>query len=86
MTDNLPDCLNGRVDLLFRIVDANRKPRARGDAEPLVERLRAVVSGAQADALASEDFREVVRVDAVDGEAEATTCGMANGKWQVANR
>ena len=40
-----------------------------GDAEAAHQRLRAVVAGAHADALAAEDLGDVVRVDAVEREA-----------------
>ena len=42
------------------------------DAESPMERLRAVVPRAETDTPASEHFGEVMRMDAVDNEAEAT--------------
>ena len=56
------------VDLLARGVHGERGAAARGDAEPAHQRLRAVVAGAHADALAAEDLGDVVRVHAVEGE------------------
>ena len=41
-----------------------------GDAEAAHQRLRAVVAGADADALAAEDLRDVVRVHAVEVEGD----------------
>lgn len=60
------------VDLLLCIVDPHTQPCGRLYPESPVQWLRAVMPRAQADPLMSENFGEVVGVNAVDGEAEAT--------------
>ena len=49
---------------------ANDARELAGDAEAAHQRLRAVVAGADADALAAEDLGDVVRVDALEGERD----------------
>ena len=58
------------VDVVARGVDGERRARRRGDAEAPHQRLRAVVAGADADALAAEDLGHVVRVHAVERERD----------------
>src|SRR6185312_10006196 len=58
---------------------AERRARGRADAEAAHQRLRAVMSGADADAGAVGELGDVVRVDAVDRERRerAATLGVA---------
>ena len=51
------------VDLLGDRVEVEARARRRGDAEARHQRLRAVVAGADGDALPVEDLGDVVRVD-----------------------
>ena len=51
-----------QVDLGRRVVEIEAGPRAGGDAEPVVQRLRAVVAGADGDALLVEQLGDVVGV------------------------
>ena len=55
-----------RGDIRGVAVQAERCTRARADAEPAVQRLRAVMTRANRDAIAIEHGREVVRMNAVD--------------------
>src|SRR3546814_11310022 len=65
------------VDLPTGVVEAHRRPRRGRHAEPLHQRLRAVVADADGDALALDDGAEVVRMDAVWREGEI---GRASGR------
>src|SRR3546814_5031776 len=56
------------VDLPTGVVEAHRRPRRGRHAEPLHQRLRAVVADADGDALAVDDGADVVRMDAVRSE------------------
>ena len=49
-----------------------------------MERLRAVVPGAEADPPPTQDFGEVVGMDAVDRETDAAAGRAACGSWLVA--
>ena len=51
-------------------VEVEARARRRRDAEPRHQRLRAVVAGADRDALPVEHLRDVVRVDPVDVERD----------------
>ena len=62
--------LGQRIDLGLGIVHGERGPARRRDAEPLHQRLRAVVAGAHRDARAVDDGRDVVRVQPVDAERD----------------
>src|SRR5689334_11288511 len=57
------------VDLLRRRVEVRRRAHAGLHAEPQVGRLGAVVPGPHGDALAVEQLRHVVGVDALELEA-----------------
>src|SRR6267378_8328131 len=54
---------NERVDVVHVVVDVERCARCRRHAEPPHQRLRAVMPGADADAVAVEDRGEVVGMD-----------------------
>ena len=51
-----------QIDFGRRVVEIEARPRAGGDAEPVVQRLRAVVAGADRDALLVEQLGDVVRM------------------------
>src|SRR3546814_6449573 len=57
-------------DLPTGVVEAHRRPRRGRHAEPLHQRLRAVVADADGDALAVDDGADVVRMDAVEREGD----------------
>src|SRR4029079_2607732 len=58
------------VDVVLVVVDVERGPGRRRDAEHPHQRLRAVVPGPDADAVLVEHLRDVVRVDALEGEGD----------------
>ena len=58
------------VDFLALVVEGQRHARGAGHAHALHGGLRAVVAGADGDAVAVEDGAEVVRVDAVEHEGD----------------
>src|SRR5215831_9783161 len=62
--------LDELVDLGLRRVEVERRARRRLDAEPRVRRLRAVVARAYGDPPRVEQLRDVVRVHAVELEAD----------------
>ena len=59
---NLADRVDQEIDLGRRVVEVEARPGAGGDAEPVVQRLRAMVAGADGDALLVEQLGHVVRV------------------------
>jgi hypothetical protein len=61
-----------RVDLVLVVVDPHRRSNRRRFANPLRERLRAMMPCAHADLLRVEELRHVVRVHAFDGETHRT--------------
>ena len=64
------EALDQAVDLLAGRVDAEAGAGGGGDAEPLHQRLGAVVAGADRDAVAVEDLGDVVGVDALELEGD----------------
>jgi MFS family permease len=68
---DLPDAIEPDDQSLHvrdRVVDRERRPRRRRYAELAHQRLRTVMSGAHADALAPEDLPDVVRMRALQRE------------------
>ena len=61
---------SARSTSVARVVDGEGRARGGGDAEAAHQRLRAVVAGAHADALAAEDLADVVRVGALERERD----------------
>ena len=59
---DLGDDFDQQVDFGRRVVEVEAGPGAGGDAEPVVERLGAVVAGADGDALLVEQLGDVVGV------------------------
>ena len=57
-----------RVDVVVVVVQRQRGPRRRRHAEPIHQRLAAMVAGADGHALAIENRPHVVRVHAVEDE------------------
>src|SRR3989442_788075 len=71
----LPQPLDERVDVVAGVVEVQRRTRAGGHAEALVQRLGAVMAGAHRDAVSVEHLADVVRVDlppvrALQGEGD----------------
>src|SRR4051794_38475190 len=64
------EALDQALHVRERVVHGERCARRRGDAEPAHQRLRAVVTGADAHAGAPEDLADVVRVRAVKRERD----------------
>src|SRR5262245_20992271 len=64
------DAIGQTVDVVEVVVDREAGARRGRHVEPLHHRLRAVMAGADSDARAVEDLREVVRMDAIDDEAD----------------
>ncbi len=64
------EAVDQAVDLLARRVDAEARAGGGGDAEPVHQRLGAVVAGAHRHAVAIEDLGDVVGVDAVELERD----------------
>ena len=64
------EALDQAVDVVAGGVDGERRARRRGHAEAAHQRLRAVVAGAHAHALAPEDLGHVVRVHALERERD----------------
>ena len=62
------------MDVIASIVDTNAQSRRCRNAEPPVQRLRAVMSGAQTNALTAEDVGEIVGVDSIDDKTDAAGC------------
>src|SRR6266511_4777160 len=67
---DLVQALDEAVDLLGDRVEVEARPVRGGDAESGHQRLAAVVSGADRDALPVEDLRDVVRMDALEVEGD----------------
>ena len=76
--------LDQPVDLLGRRVDAEAGAGRRGDAEAVHQRLRAVVAGADGDAVAVEDLGDVVGVDALELERDRADALGAAGRAEDA--
>lgn len=72
------DRFRTHVNLFLHVVDAYREPCRGTNLEPLMQRHAAVMAGAEADAVPAQDFREVVGVDAGEGEGEATKLRIEN--------
>src|SRR5512143_1133454 len=72
MTENLL-CLvhafDERVDVRRIVVDVERSSRRSGNVEPAHQRLRAMVAGTNADTIAVENGREIVRMHIAHSEA-----------------
>src|SRR3954452_574215 len=66
-----PEAGDQAVDVVAGRVHRDRGARGGGNAEPRHEDLRAVVPGADADALAAEDLGDVVRVHSLHREGDA---------------
>src|SRR5207247_7485673 len=69
VSERLRDLVQGldeAVDLLGDRVQVEARPVRGGDAESGHQRLAAVVSGADRDALPVADLRDVVRMDALE--------------------
>ncbi len=66
---DLADDFDQQVDFGRRVVEVEAGPGAGGDAEAVVERPRAMVAGADGDALLVEQLGDVVRVGLVEREA-----------------
>jgi hypothetical protein len=66
----LLDTRDQRVDLSRRRVEIGRRARRRGDAETLMDRPPAVVTGANRDTDGVKHLRDVVRVHLVEGEGD----------------
>jgi MFS family permease len=58
------------VHVRERVVHRERRPRRRRYAELAHQRLRAVMAGADADAIATEDLTDVVRMGALEREGD----------------
>src|SRR5688500_1753888 len=65
------DGVDERVDLLERVVDVERRACGGGRTQRAHQRLRAVVAGPHRDTLAVHDRADVVRVNALDREADS---------------
>ena len=65
-----PERAHQRVDLVASVVHRQRCARGRGHAEAIHDRLRAVMTGADGDALAIHDRPDVVRVHPVEHERQ----------------
>ena len=63
-----------KVDFFDGIIDADGEAGAGSDAEVLVNRLCAVMTGAETDALAAKNFCKVVWVDC--GESKTDTAAL----------
>lgn len=72
------DGIGEAIDFFDGVVEGDGEAGGGGDAETAMEWLGAMVAGAEADAFSSEDFREVVGVEATDGEGEAAG---TSGEW-----
>ena len=59
---DLADRVDQQVDLGRRVVEIEARAGAGGDAEPIVQRLRAMVAGADGDAMLVEKLGHVVRM------------------------
>ena len=57
-----------RIHVLARVVEPERRARRRREPEPLHERLRTVVAGADGDPVAIEHGADVVQVHVADEE------------------
>src|ERR1044072_475133 len=60
------------IDFLLRVVEGKRSARSRGNLETLHDWLRAMMAGANGDALLIEDSANVVRMNIVDRERDHT--------------
>ena len=60
------------TDFFLRIVESDREPDGSRNTQSFVKRLRAVVAGAQAEALLTKQIRHVVRMDSFNDEAHAS--------------
>src|SRR4029079_18668306 len=76
--------LDEAVDLLAHRVDSEAGARRGGDVEPVHQHLGAVVAGADGDAVAGEDLRDVVGVDALDLEGDRAETAFAAGRAEDA--
>ena len=59
------------IDFFFRVIRSNGESCRCGDAQKCMQRLRAMMPRTEANAFSSDDFGEIVRMDSVDGEADA---------------
>ncbi len=73
-----PSAVEQPIDVGIRVERRERRPIGGVGAEAAHQRLRAVVAGADADALAAEDLADVVGVHAVEHERDqpATVAGV----------
>jgi predicted enzyme related to lactoylglutathione lyase len=71
------EAVDETVDFLGGGVDAEAGAGGGGDAEAVHQRLGAVVAGADGDAVAVEDLRDVVSVDSLQLEFEDTDATLA---------
>mmetsp|Transcript_67453 Transcript_67453/g.197259 ORF Transcript_67453/g.197259 Transcript_67453/m.197259 type:complete len:313 (+) Transcript_67453:434-1372(+) len=80
--DGLLQCFDGRVDLLLGVVEVRRQPRAGGDAELLVQRLRAVVPRPHGDApVLVHECCQIVCMAALHIEGHERRAVRCHGRW-----
>ena len=73
---DLQQAVGEQVDVVAGRVDAEARPRGRGQVEPLVERHRAVMAGPDGDPEPVEHLGDVVRVDARQVERHDPAAGI----------
>jgi hypothetical protein len=66
---NLSDYVGEELNLSRRVVEIETGPAAGSDAKPVVERIGAVVSGADCDAMLIEHLGDIVGVNRAEREA-----------------
>lgn len=82
-TQTLSCCIDrfcAEFQFFLGVVDPYREACGCGDSQALMQWHAAVVACPECYALASEDFCEVVGVDAFEGEGEAAKWRMMNGE------
>lgn len=60
------------VDFFESVVNTNGETGGGGDAKTTVEWMGAVMTGTEANPFSTEDFCEVMGVEVIEGEGEAT--------------
>ena len=71
--DSAGEGFREKVELLRGVEDGKRNAVGGSDSQSVMQWLRAVMPGSKADSFASENFGQVMRVDAVDCETDAAT-------------
>src|SRR2546426_9498457 len=69
----LPQRLDKGVHFVARVVEVEAGARGGGDAEFLVERHRAMMTGPDGDAFLIEEGRQIVRMNVAERERDETT-------------